>query len=360
MTSKAAIRAEAVRLQQQFEAAGALPVEADILQPADILLDLYGEDIRGRAYVTSDPLRGELMMRPDFTVPIVQMHMKDGAEPARYTYSGEVFRRQEVDSTRPSETLQVGYEVFDRDDPIAADAEVFALFQGMLSGLDLRAVTGDIGIVMAAIKSLNTTDRRKAALIRHVWREGRFMALLKRFGGRVPVPPTRAALLANPDPIDETVPLVGLRSVEEIGARISALHEDAAQPFLAPEEAGMLDEILKLKASLPEACDQLNRIAQNVPGLQSAVDLLNTRTEALGAHGVDVSALEFEGSYGRITMEYYDGFVFGFESKSDKKLPPVASGGRYDALTRVLGQGAAIPAVGGVIRPERVIAEQEA
>jgi len=32
-------------------------------------------------------------------------------------------------------------------------------------------------------------------------------------------------------------------------------------------------------------------------------------------------------------------------------LPPVATGGRYDALTRVLGQGREIPAVGGVIRP---------
>ena len=360
MITKAAIRAEGHRLQQRFEAAGGMPVDADILQPADILLDLYGEDIRGRAYVTSDPLRGELMLRPDFTVPIVQMHMKDGAEPARYTYSGEVFRRQETDSQRPSESIQVGYEVFDRDDPIAADAEVFSLFQKILSGLDLRAVTGDIGIVMAAIKSLNTTDRRKAALFRHVWRPERFLTLLQRFGGRVPVPATRAALLANPDPIDATVPLVGLRSVEEIGARITALHEDAAEPFIAPKEADMLDEILKLKASLPDACAQLNRIAKNVPVLQSAVDLLNKRTEALGARGVDVSTLEFEGSYGRIAMEYYDGFVFGFESKSDEDLPPVASGGRYDAMTRVLGQGAAIPAVGGVIRPERVIAEQAA
>jgi ATP phosphoribosyltransferase regulatory subunit len=32
-------------------------------------------------------------------------------------------------------------------------------------------------------------------------------------------------------------------------------------------------------------------------------------------------------------------------------MPPVASGGRYDALTAVLGAGAFIPAVGGVIRP---------
>ncbi|MFN6979767.1 MAG: ATP phosphoribosyltransferase regulatory subunit, partial [Gemmobacter sp.] len=37
-------------------------------------------------------------------------------------------------------------------------------------------------------------------------------------------------------------------------------------------------------------------------------------------------------------------------------LPPVASGGRYDALTAVLGRGRSIPAVGGVIRPALVAA----
>jgi ATP phosphoribosyltransferase regulatory subunit len=78
--SKAAARAEAARLTAHFMAAGAVPIEADILQPADILLDLYGEDIRARAYVTHDPLRGEMMLRPDFTVPVVQMHMTSGAD----------------------------------------------------------------------------------------------------------------------------------------------------------------------------------------------------------------------------------------------------------------------------------------
>ena len=92
-----------LRLRARFEAAGAMPVEADVLQPAATLLDLYGEDIRARAYVTADPLRGEQMLRPDFTVPVVQMHMANGAEPARYTYAGEVFRKQE-DDPRPART----------------------------------------------------------------------------------------------------------------------------------------------------------------------------------------------------------------------------------------------------------------
>ena len=48
-------------------------------------------------------------------------------------------------------------------------------------------------------------------------------------------------------------------------------------------------------------------------------------------------------------MEYYDGFVFGFHGPDS--MPAIASGGRYDALTAVLGLGRSIPAVGGVIRP---------
>ena len=83
MTTKPAIRAEAERLYAAFLAAGAVPVDTDILQPAETLLDLYGEDIRARAYVTHDPLRGEMMLRPDFTVPVVQAHMAHGADPAR-------------------------------------------------------------------------------------------------------------------------------------------------------------------------------------------------------------------------------------------------------------------------------------
>ena len=120
MTAKALIRAEAERLFAAFQAAGAVSVEADLLLPAETLLDLYGEDIRARAYVTNDPLRGEMMLRPDFTVPVVQAHMAHGADPARYCYMGEVFRKQDHLGNRASEYLQVGFEVFDRAAPEAA------------------------------------------------------------------------------------------------------------------------------------------------------------------------------------------------------------------------------------------------
>jgi ATP phosphoribosyltransferase regulatory subunit len=101
--------------------------------------------------------------------------------------------------------------------------------------------------------------------------------------------------------------------------------------------------------------NRLRDIAVDMPAINGAVTRLEQRIEALAKRGVDVDTLDFEASYGRVSMEYYDGFVFGFYSDSSADLPAVASGGRYDALTRVLGQGHEIPAVGGIIRPEIVL-----
>lgn len=352
MAAKAEARATARHLIDAFRRAGAIEVETDILLPAKVLLDLYGEDIRARAYVTADPLRGELMLRPDFTVPVVQKHMSEGAEPARYCYAGEVFRKQERPTARPAEYVQVGYEVFDRSNPVAADAEVFALFAGLLAPLGLRAATGDIAILMDAVRGLKTLDSRKAALLRHIWRPRRFTALLDRFGGRAPVPETRARLLAAlaAGACPATAPMIGLRSQSEIDARLAALAEDAAAPPIAAEEVARLEDLLNLAAPAPQALAHLRDLARDMPAIAAATDRMEARLDALAANGIAVETLAFEASHGRTTLEYYDGFVFSFHA-ADPALPPVASGGRYDALTGVLGQGRSIPAVGGIIRP---------
>lgn len=365
MTITPETRVEAAALFAAFRAAGAVPVEADVLQPAGTLLDLYGEDIRARAYVTQDPLRGEMVLRPDFTVPVVQAHMAGGAEPARYCYTGEVFRKQDHLGPRANEYLQVGFEVFDRNAP-AADAEVFALFAGLLAPLGLKALTGDIGILLAAIEGLTTTPRRKAALRRHIWRPRRFRALLDRFAGRAPMPPARARLLehlATDSPaalMQAAGPQIGLRSAEDIADRARALITDAETPAIAAPEAALLYDLLGLAAPAEAALAHLRGIQPLMPAIAAAVDRFEARLSALRQHGIDTAALPFEASHGRTTLEYYDGFVFTFHRDGsgaiDAAAPPIASGGRYDALTAILGQGRSIPAVGGIIRPALVAA----
>ncbi|MBT0959389.1 ATP phosphoribosyltransferase regulatory subunit [Alphaproteobacteria bacterium KMM 3653] len=352
----AAQRAAAAYVSAIFASAGALPIEADVLQPAGTLLDLYGEDIRARAYVTSDPMRGELMLRPDFTVPAVLGHLESAQGMMRYTYSGAVFRKQEDDPDRPAEFLQVGYEVMGAEDAAAADAEVFALVKRALGHAPVRAAIGDIGLLRAATQGLQTTERRKRALLRHLWRPRRYRALMERFGGSAAVPAGREALLAAlrgssaAALVAAAGPQNGKRRAGEVEARLLALAEDAETPPIPERELRMIEDLLAVRDNPRAALERLRDIAVDMPVIEPAVERLALRLSALEAQGVDLDVIEFETTFGRSSMEYYDGFVFGFYAGSRADLPPVASGGRYDALTAALGRP--VPAVGGVIRPD--------
>lgn len=349
MVEKAEARAAASALLSAFEDAGAEVVEADILQPADTLLDLYGEDIRSRAFVTADPLRGETMLRPDFTVPVVQMHQASGVREARYTYMGEVFRMQEDGSDRPAEYMQVGFERFGGD-AAEADAEVFALFHGLLTARGLSPVIGDMGLIRAAVTGLSMGERRKAALMRHLWRPRRFRALVERF----------STPFAAPDPAGSPdSPEIGLRTSEDVAARMADLAEEAQATPLPQAEARVLETVLGLREDAGRVLSHLADIAVDLPAMRPAVATFEARLGALERSGIAAFELPFEASYGRTSMEYYDGFVFGFMAPGRPDLPPAATGGRYDALTRAMGGDDAEGAVGGVIRPG-ILAELEA
>lgn len=347
MSAKAKIRAEADRLRNLFEARGAEVFEADILQPAGAFLNLYGEDIRARAFVTQDPLRGEMMLRPDFTVPLVERHLERGACSACYTYSGEVFRRQEEYEGRPSEYIQVGYEVFGGDHAEDSDADVFAAFDEVLAGVTVNRTIGDFGLIRTAIDSLNTPDRRKHALLRHLWRPVRFDALLERFSRAAPPPP------AMPD---ADMPHVGLRTREEIQARIELLSEEAGTPPLLEDEVARIRALLAIRAPAPEAVAEIKRVAKGNAAIIAAADRVTAVLDALVLRRVDPDRLTFQASFGLTSLEYYSGFVFGFTAPGHA---PVATGGRYDLLTASMNGGETLPAVGGVIRPEVFLSLKE-
>ncbi|MDB6177800.1 ATP phosphoribosyltransferase regulatory subunit [Paracoccus sp. Z330] len=351
MISKRDKRNIGQRMLAAFQGTGAEEIVPDILLPAESLLDLYGEDIRARAYVTTDPIRGEMMLRPDFTVPVVQAHMENGAEPARYCYLGEVFRKQDMGDTRPhtardNEYLQAGFELFSRDPD--ADAEVFAMFHDLLHPYGANAVVGDIGLLMAAVRSLPVSQARRDALLHHIWRPGRFARLLDRFSAPAPersFPETQAAW-------------AGLRGQQEMEQRMARLQADADTPPLPEIWAQRLRQLFSLRGNLAQVSAQLSRIAEDWPDIAASAQGIILRTGALAERGIDPGKIRFDAEHGRSTMEYYDGFTFSFGATTRDDWPPLASGGRYDALTRVLGKGREIPAVGGILRPG-LIAELE-
>ncbi|WP_339948851.1 ATP phosphoribosyltransferase regulatory subunit [uncultured Albimonas sp.] len=356
---------ELARIDALFAGAGAQAVEPATLQPSDELLTLYGEDIRGRAFVTQDPVDGELMLRPDFTVPVLRLHLQGGVSPARYRYAGPVWRRQEPGSTRPTEYLQAGVEILGEPDAVAADAEVFALIRDALAeaAATARPRTGDLSIVFAAIAGLAAPERWKQALRRHVWRPAKFRRRLEAYGERPAPSPARSALIAAVEQGEDALrahvralgPLHGARGYEDVLARARELAADA-RLVLPRAQIDWLEAVLAVAGPSAEALETLRGLDEG-GALSPALDRFARRLEALEARGVDASALPFDASFGR-GLEYYDGFTFEFAAAptaAGLPLPPLGGGGRYDALTQRLGHGA-LPAVGGIVRPEAMIA----
>jgi ATP phosphoribosyltransferase regulatory subunit len=359
---QAELGAEVARILDALSRTGAQMVDPAVLQPAEVLLDLYGEDIRARAYVTRDD-RAEMMLRPDFTVPVARLHLATGADAGRYVYCGPVWRRQDFGSDRPREFLQAGVEIFGSPDPAAADAEVLALIRDALGDAPVRLVTGDMGLALAGIAALETSAPRQAALRRHLWRPAKFQELLRRYGSNHAArTSSRAALLdatrsgALPGLIATAGVAVGLRGVDEVIARAERLLAEAETAALDPDRVRLLEAVLGIEGSATQALSDLRGLGRDLPGLSGAVDRFEARLEAFAARGIEPSGLAFEAEFGRTTLEYYDGFVFGAVACGRDDLPPIASGGRYDALTRVLGQGRGAPAVGAVVRPEALLA----
>src|SRR5918997_6698960 len=108
-----------------FEREGYARVEPPVLQPAEVFVDLSGEDIRRRMFVTQDASGRELCLRPEYTIPVCREHLAHGGSaPAAYSYLGPVFRLRAGET---GEFWQAGIESIGRRDAPAADAEILGL-----------------------------------------------------------------------------------------------------------------------------------------------------------------------------------------------------------------------------------------
>jgi ATP phosphoribosyltransferase regulatory subunit len=332
---KAAARAEAQRLLAHLREHGAEEVEAAILQPAEELLDLYGEDIRARAFVTQDPLRGEMMLRPDFTVPVVRMHMEAGLDPARYCYLGEVFRRQEGATPRAREYLQVGFELFGGRDPAEADAEVFARCLGAARPAPAGGDGRHRAPARGGGRALHHARARRSfgGMSGGPGASGR-CSTATRAGRRCPR--ARGAARAAPTPSRRRAPRSGLRTREE-SRRGSPSARGGVAPPLPAEEVALIGALLALAAPVPDAWTAADPGAGRA-GPRPAIYRLERRVEALERRGVAVAIWASRAASGARRWNTTTASSSALR-RGAPDLPPVATGGRYDALTRVLGAG---------------------
>src|ERR1700742_2241741 len=75
-------------------AAGFGRTEPPILHPAAIFLDMSGEEVRRRLFLTADAASEELCLRPEYSIPGCRAYLASDkvVKVAEYSYLGPVFR----------------------------------------------------------------------------------------------------------------------------------------------------------------------------------------------------------------------------------------------------------------------------
>jgi ATP phosphoribosyltransferase regulatory subunit len=365
-------------IREALAAAGAQTIDAPILQPLNLLLDLAGEAMRARLFVVQAEGGAEACLRPDFTAAVARRHIESGAKAGRYFYEGPAFR-SEPEGERPEEFVQLGVELFapGGGSTVAADAEIAGLaWRAALAGGrgDLTLWLGDVGLFAAFIESLGLPDALAARLKRVAGRPRLLWAELGRAGEAAPVAgggqlaamlsglsePQAAAMLEEVWALAGVEP-VGGRGPGEIAARLVRRAEAARAPALNRPQAEAIHTFMTISADPAAGLKQVRDLAGPGGNGRAGIDAALADWDARLAKLADIppERLRFTPALGH-AFDYYDGLTFEVRSAALGADRPVASGGRYDSLLARLGGAPGTRAVGCVVRPWRAFSGGEA
>jgi len=357
-----------------FERAGYRRVAPAILQPAAPFLDLSGEDIRKRMYLTTDAHGRELCLRPDLTIPVSREYLgsSEAGHPQGFCYLGPVFRHPRMETDGSSEFWQAGIESFGRADTAAADAEMIALGLEAAAHFGLTEPSirmGDLALFSGLIAALDLAPAWKRRLVKDFNHKSSLAQDLERLsiGVTQALPEYQGVLsaLAGSDPkgahalVTDLLSIAGItavggRSVGEIADRFLEQAALGAQTSLPREVRTHIERFLAVGGNPDEAAAELRGLARDANiALDSALDLFESRTGFLAARGIDVARIGFSTAFGR-GLDYYTGVVFELHDSDARVKGQLVAGGRYDSLLTRLGSPSAIPAVGFAVWVERL------
>ncbi len=337
--------------------------EPALLQPASVFLDLSGEDIRSRLFITSDDQGHELCLRPEYTIPVCRDYLAGAhsGKPAAYAYSGPVFR---VRAGESGEFVQSGVENFGREDFEAADADLFALCLQAANAPDLKIKIGDTALLSTLLHQLDLSP---------FWlrRIKRGLAAGKPLASIFDLPPRslghdHSGVLKALEGVDRKgaralvedllsiagISTVGGRSVGEIADRFleqSAMKSDSG---LSADKRAILERFLTISGHPDSASIKLRVLAREAKlDFSDVLDAFDMRNGFIAAHGIALEPIEFSTAFAR-NLDYYTGFVF--EARHTNADRPSIGGGRYDRLLKALGAPHDIPAVGAAVWIDRL------
>ena len=354
-------------LLAEFAARRTTRVDTPVIQPAEPFLDMAGEDLRRRIFMTESETGASLCLRPEFTIPVCIRHIETATgTPKRYSYLGEVFRQRREGG---NEFYQAGIEDLGDRDIASADAraigDAVAILTRLVPGQALTVTLGDQAVFEAVVQALGLPSGWQKRLVHAFGNISQIEALLQRLARPQPVTgldATVTALLATSDEaaliehLDATMQETGYstnasRSPADIARRLKdklAL----AETHLEDGPFRVLKEFLSLQVPLSDASAALAGFA-DAAGLRlgPALSRFDGRVAALANAGVDPAGIDYRAAFGR-PLDYYTGLVYEITAGDSPAV--LAGGGRFDRLLTLLGAKDHIPAVGFALWLDRI------
>ena len=353
----------------QFSEIGGDWIDPPMLLPASIPLELSGEGIRNRLITSADGPGEELALRPDLTLAAVRYFIDQNVrERVSYRYFGRAFRQPAMDG-EPIEFDQTGFEIFGDENRQQADIQTLSVICEEVAGAGIRDAQlylGDISIFTSVLQALDLSDDWQSRLARAFRRREGVQALLnaepetERHSELSEtlslLPPDRAAILLEEVLAFSSGGVIGGRTSEEILDRLrgrAAARQNGALPDKAVKVLTSLLEITGPPSVFLGKLTDLNR--EYGLDLNEVLARTSEQFEAMEARKVPFwSHANVSIQFGR-RFDYYDGFVFELCHTAFSSKRPLAAGGRYDGLVSLLSGGKrSVPAVGGVVRPDRL------
>jgi histidyl-tRNA synthetase len=314
-------------LRSTFRSFGFVPIETPHIERMEVLTGkgAGSDEVLRQIYevINKGGEAGKLALRFDLTVPFarfVAKHINELGKPFKRYAIGSVFRGERPAKGRFREFVQCDFDTVGTESPVA-DAETAQVIHAALTAIGVPSFTITLNnrkILDGMLETLSIADRSGPVL--------RALDKLAKVG--------RDGVLSELT----TVPA-------EDGPPGAGLSEDQARSVLEFVEGGqggiaVVDRFAERLSSIPRA----------VEGIHNLREIF----ELLEAGGVPSESLRVDLGLAR-GLDYYTGVVFETTVNGWEKFGSVASGGRYDNLTKLFTEQP-LPGVGASIGLDRLLA----
>ncbi len=315
------------------------------------ILQRSGENFRKYLFSFNNLEGKEFSLNPDLSLSAILYYAeKKIHKREKIFYAGNAFRKSY--NNKKTVIDQIGIEIFSSKDENKDDQEIIDTSIKMLKASGFNNATIKIGnfkLFELLIKKLPIVSRWQNRLLKFYWNKKYFSELLKRLESNLDIDPFEVSAdhkIYLKMKMDNQNRMISGRSLREILLRYENKLQNPRITKTGKYSAKVIKEFLKIKTSLKDAPDKLNKFYKrhnlNIFVAKNFFPIKNLNQKNF--------KFEFSASNGRgKEIEYYDSFNFSINVNYKNKKKTYIAGGRYNNMAyKNLGLKK-IPAVGAAI-----------